>query len=303
MKKLFLGFIAVLALTVVSIVSCKKSEQTPISTPADNDIVLLGNYIPFSYNVNGKEDATVGFLQSAQPFSVDPSKAANGAYVDLLKAGIDKSTPVEVYVYRNTRTIAKVKPASDEAMARYRQALVAPAKTEALPTIPSEAALTTLFNQLKAAPIPFKFASDGCYARAHKMRQMILAAGYDADKLFVYGNLAASTGTCCVSWSYHVAPLVNVKTANGTVQQRILDPSLFTAPVAVSTWLNACRNTGCVSTANYTTTRQMPGAVYFIASTGNSPLYDNSYAHTNCVIAGYTGLVGCGIPPTLNCPL
>lgn len=302
MKKLFLGIIAVLALAVVSIVSCKKSEQAPISTPSDNDVVLAGNFIPFSYNVNGKDDATVGFLQSAQPFSVDPSKSEMDASLNLLKEGIDKSTPVEVYVYKNTRTIAKVKVASSEAMAKYREALVAPAKTEALPTIPSEAALNTLFNQLKAAPIPFKFASDGCYARAHKMRQMILNAGYDADKLFVYGNLAASTGTCCVGWVYHVAPLVNVKVANGTVQQRILDPSLFTTPVAVATWLNACRNTSCSSSANYTSTRQMPGAVYYISATGTVPLYDNAYANTNCVIAAYSGLVGCGPAPILNCP-
>lgn len=301
MKKLFFGLIAVLALSVLSIVSCKKSEPAS-NEQISNDIEFLGNYIPFSLDESDKGSATVGFLQSARPFSFDVSKADNSSYVSLLKKGIDASSPVAVYVYKNTNEIAKVQPASAEAVAKHKASLIAPAKTEALPTIPNETTLNNLFNKLKAAPIPFKFATDGCYARAHKMRQMILADGYDADKLFVYGNLAAGTSTCCVRWTYHVAPLVNVKVASGATEQRILDPSLFSTPVTVSTWLNACRNTNCYFAASYSSTRQMAGSVYYIAATGSNAVYDNNYVSTNCVIQAYSGLSGCGPAPTPNCP-
>jgi hypothetical protein len=59
------------------------------------------------------------------------------------------------------------------------------------------------------------------------MRQILNNAGYECEKQFVYGNLRASTGTCCVSWVYHVAILVSFKNASGVVEKRIIDPSWY----------------------------------------------------------------------------
>ncbi|MEF9480737.1 protein-glutamine glutaminase family protein [Chryseobacterium sp. 1B4] len=95
--------------------------------------------------------------------------------------------------------------------------------------MPNLATLNSLFAQIKnqacgtstaSSPcITFRYPVDGCYARAHKMRQILLNAGYDCEKQFVYGNLRASTGTCCVSWVYHVAILVSFKNASGIVEK------------------------------------------------------------------------------------
>lgn len=53
--------------------------------------------------------------------------------------------------------------------------------------------------------IPFGFATDGCYARAHKMRQILNLQGYECRKLFAiegdagnYGLTTNTPGGCCV---------------------------------------------------------------------------------------------------------
>lgn len=70
--------------------------------------------------------------------------------------------------------------------------------------------------------IPFQYVHDGCYARAHKMRQIITEQyGYCCEKVFSFaidGNdtlavRANKWGGCCVTWWYHVAPLVRVGSA------------------------------------------------------------------------------------------
>jgi Glutaminase len=63
--------------------------------------------------------------------------------------------------------------------------------------------------------IPFQYVRDGCYARAHKMRQIITDQyGYCCEKVFSFAipyphRLALKAGKwggCCVTWWYHVAP-------------------------------------------------------------------------------------------------
>ncbi|NSL85925.1 hypothetical protein ECE50_003720 [Chitinophaga sp. Mgbs1] len=307
MKKIFIGLIAVAAFAVMSVVSCKKDGHPETATPqaVNSDIVMAGNFTPFTLNTGNAGPSTVGFVQSARLYEIDLSRIGANVDADLLRKAIQDEIPVEVYLYRNTNKIAQVKPAGEPALAAYRKMQQAPAgpQPEAEPpVIPSQAALNSLWSQLASAPIPFSFATDGCYARAHKMRQIILNAGYDCNKYFAYGYLAASTGSCCVLWSYHVAPLVRFKTTSGAIEYRILDPSLFSGPVTQTQWLNACKNTGCSSSAYVSSTRTMPGNVYYVSATSNTPLYDNNYASTNCVIATYSGYSGCGPAPVLNCP-
>jgi hypothetical protein len=68
--------------------------------------------------------------------------------------------------------------------------------------------------------IPFQYVRDGCYARAHKMRQIITELyGYCCEKVFSFAipypnRLAVKANKwsgCCVTWWYHVAPLVRVR--------------------------------------------------------------------------------------------
>lgn len=117
--------------------------------------------------------------------------------------------------------------------------------------------------------IPFQYVKDGCFARAHKMRYIIEQRyGYCSEKVFSYGNLdvkASMVGGCCVGWWYHVAPLIRVK-INGTNYCCVIDPSMFTAPVLLSTWLAAQGNTTCDATSQLTNYSIQPSTTYTPAS-------------------------------------
>ena len=88
--------------------------------------------------------------------------------------------------------------------------------------------------------IPYSFVLDGCRERAHKAADMMLQhKKMETEKVW----LRAKTGymlkkvetdrypSCAVEWDYHVANAVF--TGNGYL---VLDPSLFSRPVSLSTW-------------------------------------------------------------------
>lgn len=156
------------------------------------------------------------------------------------------------------------------------------------------------FNQFKQAAcsvspqcpcLTFQYAVDGCYARAHYMRKLMLDAGFDSKKVFVWATTsklqAETTIGCCNWWYWHVAPLVFVDMGNST-QQMVLDPGLFNSPVSLHTWLNKVR----------TTCKGMPRATisYEIRS---SDIYrlpderDDNYSHTYMTLDNYSTLSGC----------
>jgi hypothetical protein len=49
----------------------------------------------------------------------------------------------------------------------------------------------------------------------------------------------APEDTGVVEWTYHVAPVVLVDQGDGTVQQMVIDPSLFDGPALLDEWLDA----------------------------------------------------------------
>lgn len=84
--------------------------------------------------------------------------------------------------------------------------------------------------------IPFGFPLDGCYARAHKMVQILEEKGVIAGKAFIEGNLFVDTPDFgVIQWGYHVAPVVMVKVGNTAVPY-IFDPSLFNKAVPYEAW-------------------------------------------------------------------
>ncbi len=134
--------------------------------------------------------------------------------------------------------------------------------------------------------IPFQYVKDGCFARAHKMRYIIEQRfGYCSEKVFSYGNLdvtANLAGGCCVGWWYHVAPLVRVK-IDGYNYCYVIDPSMFTAPVLLSTWLAAQGNTTCDATSLLTDYSIQPSSAYTPTTYMPVSSYttDASYSITN----------------------
>lgn len=185
--------------------------------------------------------------------------------------------------------------------------------------VPNYATLVDIFNYCasqgcnKPGPysitncIPFQFVKDGCYARAHKMRQMISKKyGYCCEKVFSYGPYPATLavkadmwGGCCVNWWYHVVPLLRINYLYKGKQLQlcyVIDPGMFTKPVLLSTWLNAQKNTDCSSNANVTSYSIQPGSAYTPVSGGASYSTDPNLTATEQTLINYKNGVTCSQP-------
>ncbi|HEY3251025.1 MAG TPA: protein-glutamine glutaminase family protein, partial [Ignavibacteria bacterium] len=142
--------------------------------------------------------------------------------------------------------------------------------------------------------IPFQYVRDGCYARAHKMRRIITTKyGYCCEKVFSFANQGYDTlavkadkwGGCCVTWWYHVAPLIRVRLkilSTSIVLAMVIDPGMFDKPVLLSTWLSAQENTFCHPNANVSMYSIQPGTAYTPANySGTAFSTDPSYTATD----------------------
>jgi hypothetical protein len=310
MKKFLLSAMAFVMVLSSHACSDSNANQDPnLVVKEANEITMkdFGRTIPVEIQKEGNV-LKVSFIISAQFFEIKDSEE-NAAYISMIKSAVENETPLHVFLKKNSNEIAKVEKATDEDVSYFRSIFTKETQSEtnkAVSVIPNQSTLNNLFNQIKnqscgtstaSSPcITFRYPVDGCYARAHKMRQILLNAGYDCEKQFVYGNLRASTGTCCVSWGYHVAILVSFKNASGVVEKRIIDPSLFSSgPVTDTAWRDACINTGCGS-ASVSSYANTAGNVYYRSPAG-SLLYDNNYVNTNCVLTTFSSLSGCSPSP------
>jgi Glutaminase len=158
--------------------------------------------------------------------------------------------------------------------------------------------------------IPFQYVRDGCYARAHKMRQIITDQyGYCCEKVFsfaiAYPNRLAvkanKWGGCCVTWWYHVAPLVRVRVKIKLlsfnfefVLAMVIDPGMFDKPVLLSSWLAAQEDTTCSANAKVTMYSIQPGSAYQPAGgSGTAFMTDPNYTDTEQTLINYANLTTC----------
>ena len=93
-----------------------------------------------------------------------------------------------------------------------------------------------IFDEMANTPnIPFGYPFDGCYARAHKMVQLLEKKGIIAAKGWASGDIYVDTPLGEIEWSYHVAPIVLVQEKNGPVPY-IIDPSLSKTLITFKEW-------------------------------------------------------------------
>lgn len=154
--------------------------------------------------------------------------------------------------------------------------------------------------------IPFQYVIDGCYARAHKMRWIITTKyHYCCEKVFSFANQdpyrlavkADKWGGCCVTWWYHVAPLVRVRLRFGRCRLElamVIDPGMFDKPVLLSTWLAAQENANCHPHPRVCMYSIQPGSAYWPANyAGTAFDTDPSYTQTDATLTNYRNLVTC----------
>jgi hypothetical protein len=152
--------------------------------------------------------------------------------------------------------------------------------------------------------IPFLYPDDGCWGRAHEMCRLMIAAGVNPAKVWIYGSLNAKTRnnpSCQVFWGWHVAPTLCVRIKWFFITQRqVIDPSLFTQPVSEPTWksVQGDPNAQLVDT----------DATVFHRTVGGVATTDPTYVQSNNVLATYRlqlknrSLSPVGPPPYANCP-
>lgn len=150
--------------------------------------------------------------------------------------------------------------------------------------------------------IPFQYVTDGCYARAHKMRWIIENLfHYCSQKIFSFANQGADKldvwankwGGCCVEWWYHVAPMVYVN-VNGIGMSYVIDPGMFNGPVSIYDWLVVQQNTACNPRAHVSKYSIVASTAYQpVNKDGVSFTQDPNYVLTNRTLILYKNGVTC----------
>lgn len=331
-------------LASVSFYACKKvgdksATEAAVEQPSSNDRLL--SVANVYYEADGRT-ITVLFYETPLVHSISRASSKAEPFMRLLKEAKTKQQPVNVRVSKTQEDwIESILPATEAQLKDYEankaQAEAAEqvddpetmarngasGRATLAAVIPNMTTLNTIFNTLRnqccklAGPylygqcIPFQYVADGCYARAHKMRQIIESFyGYTSYKAFNYadqcpltpGVLAVSAtlwgNNCCVRWWYHVAPYVFVQSGTSQVAY-LLDPSMHATPVAIATWLNAQKNTGCGYTAStvhkqayYTSSAYWPSGYNYSTCTINVAA-DNTYTAANNTCAAYAPRQGC----------
>lgn len=163
---------------------------------------------------------------SVNHFLVEPIKDT----LDQLLSAVDSLIP-------------KFLKCDQELPSKFPLALLPPLRTDQ-PDLPcsilSVEKAQKIFNELATRPeIPFQYPEDGCYARAHRMCQLMEEQGIISEKIFADGNLRVETDSSpdgFVEWAWHVAPVVMVA-KDGKPTPMVFDPSLFDHPVTINDWI------------------------------------------------------------------
>jgi Glutaminase len=314
--------------------SCEKKNSEKAVTAAQAP-AAPARLLTVANVLDKEENIEVWFYETPLIHHISRSNAEVLAYKRMLTEAMNRQEPVAVAVTVGSQNrIHTVKAATAEELETYRSRktqeekaieVQAPEATDAArltANIPNTTTLNTIFTTLSnqcckvAGPylygqcIPFQYVADGCYARAHKMRQVIEGTyGYSSYKVFHYldrcnanpGSLAVKAtlwgNNCCVKWWYHVAPYVFVTSGASSVAY-VMDPSMFTGPVSIATWQNAQKNASCGSgtviskLAYYTSTAYAPSSFNFTNCTINV-FADAGYTSANSTCASYAPLQGC----------
>ncbi len=172
----------------------------------------------------------------------------------------------------------------------------------------SPARAQQLFDAMKAtgcppltvpAPcIPFLYPEDGCWARAHEMRRLMLALGHGSRKIWIHGALRTPTRNspqCEVHWGWHVAPTLCVRRWLLFARRLVIDPSLFDTPVTRAVWKGIQGDPSAALTDTH-------GSLYLFPGTT-----DPDHSGTSYYLAFYRAqlqnrAISLGPPPYAHCP-
>lgn len=101
--------------------------------------------------------------------------------------------------------------------------------------------------------IPFSYAKDGCFSRAHKMAMILDGDKIISGKVFIRGRLYAQTIAGPAFWTYHVAPVILVRIEDKIIPY-IIDPSTGTKISTLKQWRDELKRSpkSLIVSENYT---------------------------------------------------
>lgn len=250
----------------------------------------------------------IKFWESPRIFQIDKANEKSIEYVKILENARMNETPLEVVYELNSYEIEIISNLNQEWNVDYykdkeEEESKVKLEKELIDVIENEKKLTEIWDFIVRQNcnntydvdvcIPFYYKRDGCYARAHKMRQIIEDTyGYQTLKVFSYdsetpGNnsryktLAVRDENSCIFWWYHVAPLIKCQIHN-EIKEFILDPSLSNELLTLDQWLQLQENLSCSRRAKVGSYEKKPSYIYY-----PSGRRDDYYTKTNRTLRRY----------------
>ena len=297
-----------LILTTLLLNSCQRSSDFNAEIPQINTPGEFKLFTPAYYrdSPDGKS-IQVRFFESPRIFDLPKTNTDFEQIKKMLDESQISKSPLRVYTENESSPVVTITmaqlPSPDDIQNFNNAKVIIPTPGTIKKIVPNMETLNEIFEFCKQQGcatgtstidycIPFQYVVDGCYARAHKMRQIMENEfGYSCEKVFSYegatGYLAVDAGDCCVYWWYHVAPLVTVRDHH-QLKKFVMDPSMFDEPVSIAVWTAAQENHGCSPSANFGYYEITPGKIY---TPGGGT--DNSYTSTNWTCNWYADLETC----------
>jgi hypothetical protein len=229
--------------------------------------------------------------------------------IDLISSATSEQiTRFKTEVSKREKAVEVEAPASEKSLTGP-QFLNRQSGTPLIGVVPNTTVLNKIFGTVRGeccklyGPylfgqcVPFQFVADGCYARAHKMRQVIENwYGYTSYKVFNYAcNGAGTLSVNATLWGNNCYVIVQV---GANQYGYLIDPAMFTGPVGIPTWVAAQKNVSCgyggaaQGQVYYTSNAYAPSNLDNITCK-LVPYADNNYNAANAKCAEYSAKQGC----------
>ena len=320
---------ATLVLMAFLFVGCQNNEKNKIENNASDKLEVE----VFIEVLNVQETAqkldhylvTIGF--SPIPYRLNKEHEKASAYFSLIKDAFRNKMPLKVNINKKNYEVISIEEPSEVELNNWKategkiwnsETHVQPNDIEDLDKMLGENRLTTSFTNYAAVVsafnfiktktcdnnsstnqygcIPFAYKRDGCYARAHRMRELIESnySNKTVFKLFVYadspnGEYLNIPGCPAPGWTYHVAPIVY---AAAESTWYVLDPSLNSnVPLTFGGWYSY------MGASNICDTDVQNPEIYGPYQQGcnddQAYVQDNAYSGTYGVLNAYQNRYGC----------
>lgn len=290
--------------------SCKKENSNITSELLPQNEYSLMRIAYYRDIPGSTEGIGLRFLETPVIINLYSSNTYYTQIKSYLDEAIEKKIPLRVTLTHRDE-VQVINPASEEEIASFAQLELQERKVEEDKQIkrvlPNMDVFNEIFDYMEAQGcdeptveidqcISFQYVVDGCYARAHKMRLVLMDKyGYSCEKVFSYegpsGYLAVDAGDCCVYWWYHVAPLVSVY-EGGVINKYVMDPSMFEEPVTIGEWTGAQENMSCSPYADFGEFEITRGQFYS-PGWGSDYSTDDNLWSTNYTLDAYSELETC----------